>query len=505
MLFLPRCPDFAELRAEGKEFSRADWIAELLPPEFKEFPLERVYPYFASSILFDHYARYRHEHEDREPDWIKKSGPATQRLLRYDWAIRDEKGDLYLALPSIPLTGVRCVIKDGGLIEDVVGTFSLRRLEGIKQLGGLHDPIIKERFPLVGLDFPHTRFCHVLEVSVILALILWNNNASSAQMRNGRTAALVHDVMTPAGGDTTKLIDPEGFDEDLHFPEFLDALDWRGLEEKYSLSREILVDTVQGRGVLGKVLDLADKVAYVGRDAFIYLTRFDPQSQIGYGPQYRLEEVESMKEVANRRRHVCDIWDTVRIAGEQVYVNDPWRLADFLMLRALLFKGLYYNPGARFVEYGLKKFILSELYQANIITREWLLTHVDYELDWFLGELFNHPYFHGFAGLFSNPVVDSFHTKEEAERNMEALRGSGRFAFIENIIQRTSSGGSILTLHEGKVMPFEEALPGQNALVSATIRPEKPFRLYHCIPPQSWDPAKIIDLEKAMKILERRR
>lgn len=504
IVFLPKCPDFEELREEGNRSSGKDWITKLLPPEFARFPLERVYPHFASSALFDQYSRFRQEHGD-EPAWIIEAGAATQRLMRFDWQIRDEEDNLYFALPNIPLTGVRCVIKEGGLTEDVVTAFSVMRLEGIKQLGGLHDPIIKSRFPLIGLDFWHTRLCHVLDVSVISSLILWNNSASDREMQNGRTAALSHDVLTPAGGDTTKLVDPDGFDEDLHFPEFLDATEWRELAEKYGLSRETLVDTVQGRGVLGKVLDLADKISYVGRDAFVYLMRFDPKSQIGYGPHYRLDEVKDMREILARRKNPCDIWDVVRITGEQVYVDDPNRLADFLILRALLFKGLYYHPGARFVEYGLKKFIMSELYQAGIITREWLLTHVDHELDWFLGELFGVPYFHGFAGLFYDPVVESFLTREEAEREMEAVKSLGRFAFVENIVQRTSSGGSILTMYDGKVMPFEEAMPGQHALISATIRPEKPFRLYHCIPPQAWSVAKPVDLEKAKKILARGR
>jgi len=50
---------------------------------------------------------------------------------------------------------------------------------------------------------------------------------------------------------------------------------WQKLATKYGLLAERLIAIVKNQGVLGELLDLADKIAYVAFDSWVYGRRYD--------------------------------------------------------------------------------------------------------------------------------------------------------------------------------------------------------------------------------------
>ena len=101
----------------------------------------------------------------------------------------------------------------------------------------------------------------------IARLIGYNLGLSQIALQHLSVAALTHDIFTPAGGDSTKLLYPAMFDEDANYKDLFVTAGWKTLQGKYSFDEQLILQTVQGKLYFGQILDLADKLGYVSRDA----------------------------------------------------------------------------------------------------------------------------------------------------------------------------------------------------------------------------------------------
>ncbi|MEK7201872.1 MAG: hypothetical protein AAB737_04530, partial [Patescibacteria group bacterium] len=329
------------------------------------------------------YRDYIEVHDGSDPPWVRFCPGDLKRYLRYEKAIHGPPHEPFV-IAHLPFSGVGYVIKENGLTEQTVNVFGLGRLGGIGQLGYLQDPSVSEYgTKAYTLPFHHTRYAHVLDVRVLASLMAVNSRLPRLWRNTLAVAALTHDARTPAGGDTTKLIDPEAFDEDEHYPEVLEETDWEELRMRYRLSPQLLIDTVQGKGALGQLLDIADKCAYVSRDLAVCQWRDGGESPFYPVPQW----FHPFRALIAQSPEVCSIWDCVRVNHEgTVYFTDAKRLGEFLLVRALLFRELYLHPAARFKEFLLSGFLGKFFYERGELTRDQLLMMTDRDLERFIDQ-----------------------------------------------------------------------------------------------------------------------
>jgi hypothetical protein len=431
------------------------------------------------------YTDHRLYSRGAEPWWMKRLPDAAKRHLRRNYALTDGL-EQFACMPTLPLSGIGYVVQEDGLVEATIRVFGLFRLGNIRQLSFLHDPVVHNvESTSIGMLFGHTRLGHSLDVAAVAVLIAVNNRIFGQLRRTLRVGATSHDALTPAGGDTTKLIDPPAFDEDANYANLLVGDGWEALREHYGLSAELLTDTVQGRGVLGAILDIADKVAYVARDASLYLGRYAPSGPVMYPAGYA-----DVRAVIARRRFVCGVWDSVRVHGGSVFFEDGERLADFLLLRALLFRELYHHPGSRFLEYLVSRVVVQWLYDTGKLRRETLLRMTDGHLEYLVGEIIGESFRTTMISGIDHPRVETFDSLDAALRREHELRTNGtEVTLVDEFNPPAKSGTRLLVQRRGSILPFAEAHAERAAEIERIIRPEQPFRLYYYCGGTAFGPA----------------
>lgn len=350
-------------RREWRKIARTPWYQDLSRDYFPNIPhmvLQESYELFCSA-------------NGKEPPWVADLSHRTKCLLRMQW-IQSDNFDPLAILPYRQELGFSFAVHNDGLIHDTCNALGIFRLAHIRQLGFLHDPVMNELAEKngIGMLFEHTRYMHSLTVMATASLMGLRCGLREHDLIHLRVAALTHDVLTPAGGDSIKFIDPEAFDEDAHYHEIFEGnSEWDAVRDRYGLDETLLAATVRGEGILGQLLDLADKMSYVAHDFDAYMKGSEKPSSEHFQVPNSIMEVWKFQ--SESPYPLCDLWNFVVIENGQVIVTDGKRLASFLKLRALLFRHLYYNPRARYREQILGILIVDPLYRKGILTREQLL------------------------------------------------------------------------------------------------------------------------------------
>jgi HD superfamily phosphohydrolase len=414
---------------------------------------ERYFP------LSGEYRNYRAEY-GKEPEWMAEKPLSVQRRLRLDWAILEENPLSILGV--YPHTGLSYMVREGGLCEELMHAFKLFRLHGIKQLGFLQTPWFEDSlYPQPIAE--HNRFVHSLDVMVIASVIGYNLGLDEVRFNTLRMAAFTHDMGTPAGGDSVKLVNPAAFDEDLNYPQLIGRFNWEHIRTKYKIEEELLIETILNRGLLGQILDIADKLAYVARD----LHACDPYLHYGRD-HYDQHGLHTILTLVERYPNVCGLWDAVSVHEGRMVITDAARLSAFLKVRTLMFRELYYHPNARFGEYLVSRVLVKSLYNSGRLTRERLLEMQDYELHMVLNEEFGTGRHHA---AISSVVTEisaagaqrkTFHQREEAEKFAESLRAGGNpFVLVEDNHRGIKTGAHFKVMTPQGPQSFAYAYPGE--------------------------------------------
>jgi HD superfamily phosphohydrolase len=422
------------------------------------------------------YEEYRTE-TGTEPAWTQDQPIRAQKELRLTYALRE---DTFANMPAFPHTGLSYRVKEGGLCEDLSQVYNLHRLSRIKQLGFLQAPWFKDSLyanPIAD----HNRFMHSLDVMAMATVIGANLKLDRRQMNTLRMAAFTHDMGTPAGGDSVMLVDPEAFDEDLHYPEFLNRPGWKRIRDTYAIDRRMLIRTILNQGLLGQILDIADKLAYTARDLHCCL----PYLEYGrkHMDQYTLEELFRLVEL---HPQVCGIWDSITIDNRRMAFKDAERLGVFLKVRALMFREVYYHANARFGEYLVARVLVKALYKSGKITRAELLTMGDEELSARL----DHEYGTDRNRTTSSLVEDivqgggakrrTFATSAEAEVFLASLRAEGNpFSLLEDIVKTIKVRGDFLVLTVHGPKPYSVVCPDAYQELEEMVRPFQQVHVYY--------------------------
>lgn len=243
---------------------------------------------------------------------------------------------LNLSLPYSDLTNIW--IPENSIYEQALRNLPLSRLRGVKQLSFLSyiGPDPKTTY---FLPYSHDRFDHSLTVGLVAEKMIRQNRLPEDKINLGILAGFLHDIATPAHGDPVKYLDPEALDEETHWLETLDENSKKFLE-KFGSTKKIMDGIISNQGVLGKVLDIADRITYTMKD--LHAIRTDTKS-----PALNLNPyLIFINLILSHNPKIGNIYQEVGIdeKKQEVFFNNPQTLAVFLLLRAHLFQNLYLHP-----------------------------------------------------------------------------------------------------------------------------------------------------------------
>jgi hypothetical protein len=419
---------------------------------------------------------------NQNPDWLEALPPEFIRMLEYNYlACEAESPDAYKIIPSLPHTGFGFVVFEDGLVIETDDAFGLGRLNNVRQLGSLHDPTITGgEWRQLPQAFTHTRYEHSLDVCALATLIGQRCGLSENDFYTLRIAAQSHDGLTPAGGDSIKVIDPDAFDEDAHYPEFFWLASWKKLRDRYGISESKLAEVILDRGFLGTILDVSDKLGYTGRDLqwFLYNNPAGHQAWENFAELY-----DRITSILKANPYPCSVWDCAESREGELVFTDEERFADFLRMRALMFKILYANASARFYEAGFVAEVAKVLYQDKVLTRNLLLKIGDMELFEIMGGAL------GTSGervmslmpSSEDPRVETFPTIEEAlDLEREIAKAEPETMTHLGVAQKPSTSclDKFKVIHNGKALPFSQACPFHTWDIKQIFHDRKPFWVF---------------------------
>lgn len=185
--------------------------------------------------------------------------------------------------------------------------------------------------------FGHDRFNHTYMVAVTGATILTQNKVSKLDFKKYLAAAFLHDAATPGLGDATKFVDNKNLHEELFWQEILTEDNKEFLQNIPSNLDEI-DSIIKNKGLLGEVLDIADRITYVCQDLGNMFSK--PRKELS-----KNEFTNKLSKFIFLNPKIGDIYKDVQITQKgEVYFSNPQRLHQFLWLRALLHQKFYMHP-----------------------------------------------------------------------------------------------------------------------------------------------------------------
>jgi len=394
------------------------------------------------------------------------------------------EGSKRYIVPDIPYTGLGYEIEDE-LLLNAIREFGMQRLMYIPQLARLNDPDNNPEKVKLTDNFLHNRFVHSLDVLAIASVIGHNSNLNPREILSLQIATLTHDILTAAGGDTTKLIDRKAFDEDANYPDHLNHPDIQAFCLNHDIDQPAVLETISGEGALSDIRDLADKLAYVARDlqSFIAPSEAFPE---------HLKDLPS-REVISRMLHdgtkspydLFSVWENMTIKDGTLVCTKPEKLFDLLNVRALLFRDLYTNPRSRYNESLINSLLTQYLYERGIIKKEALTNPfdpgaIDQHLKNLLREWFDIESRHIWQKNY-DPTYASFDSPEVArEFEKKELKKGNPFVRFEDATKFFKPGTHFNVLAEdGTIMPYSEYDQIGTEKIINNGRPIDPIRVYY--------------------------
>lgn len=405
------------------------------------------------------------------PAWFRELPEPYRREAERAYAIHAvEDPNIVLGFPYTRLGGYVVDLDTHGMLGQAYRLFGLRRLQWIRQLAWLTVPVLpQDAHDIYPARYEHNRLSHVEDVAALANLLAHGLGLPETGRRVLTLAAFTHDARTPAGGDTTKLLDKDYFDEDKHYAALLAGEAMAAFLGGWGIDRARLVATVHGVGLLGTLLDLADKTAYLSRDATCFHFRYRDAI-------LDCAEGEAVHELLLARPDVCAAWRGAALVEGQLVFRDPEALAALLRLRALLFRCLYFHPGARYTEWIVSHLVLRRMVEWGAVRKADLLRWTDQQLD---RRVIQHTR-QSIGISFGDPTYEGFDDEVSAQKRRLRLRAQGeRCVTIERLPRRVKSGTHFQVLDpHGSPAPLAAAYPDLAAPIDALCRVIHPYRLY---------------------------
>ncbi len=378
---------------------------------------------------------------------LRKLDPAQD----VDWLEKDSHGNPMLGNIS------------GEVYWAVNSSLSLMRLHEIRALSLLAFSRKDEKnFYSVGSEFPQTRLFHTFLTTRVLEYILRNNNSPSQEINLGIMAGLTHDLATPALGDPTKEIDPDNLSEEKALSRLLNRYDLSALE-RLGFEKEKLLAIVSNEGVIGQLLDIADKIAYTSVDLYFYAGH--PSHFPDQGPLNVL--LAPIRKILSADPNWANLYREVVTETGEPYFKNSKRLGRFLELRALMHQALYLNPHCRGRD-RMYQFLLLPLYSKEAspdfpFNPENLMFYTDKEA----GDILNNYWkimiegmpFEHVLGILPNYVA--IKNPAEIPQAVKALEQRGLLPIAAETIREFDPAVNFLTIDpkDEKIKPYSQVNP----------------------------------------------
>jgi len=322
--------------------------------------------------LNDRAARFRYLRETHDFEGRVFRSEITEppsESLRFEFWMAALDQPMYFTLP---LSDCRYIIH-GDIYEDLLRIPPVRRLMRIKQLGS----VTLADFDLVSAT--HTRYAHSLGTAILMEAALDGLEYDQDTINLGITAAMVHDIAIPPYSDQGKLGSGGIMDEETNITRILEDPSFQPFFSKYNISPKDVLAVVDGSyPVLGPLMNSVgvdlDKVSYVGLD---YNVIAGP-CRMWFGDQVG---DPGLWEIRNRASPTaCNVYEKIQVIDDDIVFTDANTVADFLLLRALLFRHVYKHPSHTAKEMYLKR-ELKRLWDSDVVSVETLLSMTDEDFD----------------------------------------------------------------------------------------------------------------------------
>lgn len=359
----------------------------------------------------------------------------------------------------LPYSNLNRWIPKNSTFDKATEVFPVSRLREIKTLSFLAyvGPEPEENY---FIGFSHTREDHVLVVAMVASEIARLNNIPPRDIETLEVAGVLHDIAMPALGDATKYIDPDNLDEERFWQETVDE-NGEVFFAQHQLSRELIDGVIKNGGILGQVLDIADRVTYTMKDIYNVIGYVD--NRINIHPY-----LAELRYPLSHYPQIGNIYKDVVIDQKKdlVFFTDPEKLGVFLLLRALMHRHLYMDPTSQ----GRDLFVanlIKPLYSTDgsrPLSPRLLRQMTDQQL---LDSLARYYQFPRHQGSWLYNQMTNWYAKhevclnfEEANRKAKEIQGNGFLVLGIKECKGFDAGLSYKTLDSNQeVVPFAQADP----------------------------------------------
>ncbi len=380
--------------------------------------------------------------------------------------IEEELDDGFLH-DFLPYSNLNRWVPENGVYEDVYRSTNLSRLGQIKALSFLSyigpDPILQHF-----LDYPHDRLDHSLVVSMVGEEILKRHGIVGKKLDAAIIPFQLHDVATPALGDATKQLDPVNLNEETHWQECVGE-NFDSILEKYGTNREEVDAIIRNEGIMGQVLDIADRITYTMKDTYQIVGRYEKEDSFNSYTAQIMHIISRFPDIGNIYKQ-----GGVDEKNQRVFFTDPEYLKSFLTLRALMHQNLYLHPVSQGRDLLVKR-LMEDMYSSNPEDGKPLnpqklrkMSDFDLQAEMFSFHLPYHKRFYSdFRGFFSGiirwfPDYQRFKTEEDARKHASMLeRMQDTVVFGPKRIRGFDTGMSYLVYDNEtrRYLPFKEYNP----------------------------------------------
>jgi len=386
----------------------------------------------------------------------------------------------------IPRAGLGYTIRSGGFVERAYQLFD-KRLEGISQLGRLVDPYpesVRRARGRWGRPYDHNRAIHSMDAAnFIRAICRIVGITEPWEVATGYFGGMGHDTKTPPWGDGIMFLSRKFLSEEWQFPKALEGPEWIALHDALDIDEPVLVEMVQkNRGRLGTILDLSDRLSYLAGDVDEYLSRRTTKAERGNTYSGAYDEIAA---IVQRRPNIFAVWKTVRLIGDDVVVQDASWLADVLLIRALMFRHLYYHPTTGYVERLAGAMLVRDLIERKKLHPRELFAMTDNDLDAIVKHFFRDTS-SLIGGNGHNPeIAFPINVNKAKQMEWESMKsGTATFSFIAELKPVKPATGT-LVFSNGKVQALRDALPEEAKRIETIAQEARLIYLYRLFIPPS--------------------
>lgn len=396
----------------------------------------------------------------------------------------------------LPYSDFRTWIYENETVFKAFEALPIARLGRIKQLSFLAYVGPSPDTQLLH-EFSHTRAEHSLVTAKIGEAMLRINGAPEELVDKASVIFVAHDMATPALGDASKKLDKINLDEEDNWEKVMTQRAWDFLDE-HGITREEMNDALHNRGLLGEVLDIADRISYVMKDLsqLAVTPILDTKGQEAHDKGYRKDLAKILEEDPS----VGEIYKDVMINFEtdEICFKNPERLGRFLEIRALLTKNLYMHPVSLardllVTDYIRPYYTTDENVASDFVTPDRLRRMGDDGLIDFLSD--KHPeliksiyaalgkgaaLFFNFATWYPE-FYPGFNTLEELEQRKKEIEETGKYLIRGQLRSKGFNTATDLKVlaPDGKIVPFKEYDPEVAARIQGLSDDTQKFYLFY--------------------------